>query len=211
MLEVISAVLKESITRNKIASRKDCLTTTELAKLCGVSRFTAINWVNRGKIKTMKTVGGHSRIPISEAISFYEAFHNEKSGVKSESFLHCWQYPRKTNCYKDCEGCLLYKSRINYCFVAVREFGRELIHCRGDCLSCDYFEEFFNSYTKNAQFDNKHQRKDKKLSTDKKSFLYNFIYGVGRGVHGVKETVADIKEVLGRKGFRTRNTEKADV
>ncbi|MBW7989853.1 MAG: helix-turn-helix domain-containing protein [Planctomycetes bacterium] len=41
------------------------MTTTELAKLCGVSRFTIINWINRGKIRTNKTVGGHSRIPVS--------------------------------------------------------------------------------------------------------------------------------------------------
>ena len=68
-------MLKETITKNKINLRKDCLTTTELAKLCGVSRFTIINWVNRGKIGTMKTVLGPCRIPISEAISFYETFH----------------------------------------------------------------------------------------------------------------------------------------
>jgi len=45
-------MLKETITKNKINLRKDCLTTTELAKLCGVSRFTIINWVNQGKIRT---------------------------------------------------------------------------------------------------------------------------------------------------------------
>ena len=43
-------MLKEALAKNKISLRKDSLTTTELAKLCGVSRFTIINWVNRGKI-----------------------------------------------------------------------------------------------------------------------------------------------------------------
>ena len=132
-------MLKEAIAKNKISLRKDYLTTTELAKLCGVSRFTIINWVNRGKIGTMKTLGGHCRIPVSEAISFYESFYKEKKDDISESLCHCWEYPQKANCDKECKNCLLYKSRINYCFVVVREFGKEVVHCEGDCLSCDYF------------------------------------------------------------------------
>jgi excisionase family DNA binding protein len=198
----------ETITKNKINLRKDCLTTTELAKLCGVSRFTIINWVNLGKIRTMKTVGGHCRIPISEAISFYETFHKEKTGVTSDSLCYCWEYSQKTNCGKDCESCLLYKSRINYCFVVVREFGKEVIHCKGDCLNCDYFEEFFTSYSQSEQLNETHESKDKKGATDKKSFLYNFVYGVARGVHEVKEKVTDIKEVFGGKSSRANTNGK---
>ncbi|MCK4792077.1 MAG: helix-turn-helix domain-containing protein, partial [Desulfobacteraceae bacterium] len=136
-------MLKETIAKNKIKLRKDCLTTTELAKLCGVSRFTIINWVNRGKIGTMKTVGGHCRIPVSEAISFYETFHKEKNRVMSESLCHCWEYSQGTNCDRECKSCLLYGSRINYCFVVVRELAKEVLHCKGGCLNCEYFEEFF--------------------------------------------------------------------
>ena len=201
----------ETITKNKINLRKDCLTTTELAKLCGVSRFTIINWVNRGKIRTMKTVGGHCRIPISEAISFYEAFQKEKSGVTSESLCHCWEYPQKTNCDKECKNCLLYKKRINHCFVVVREFGKEVLHCEGDCLNCDYFEEFFSSYRKSEQLNETHDTESEKAATDKKSLLYNFVYGVGRGVQGVKEKVTDIKEVFGGKSSRPKQMENSDA
>jgi len=204
-------MLKETIAKNKINLRKDCLTTTELAKLCGVSRFTIINWVNRGKIKAMKTVGGHCRIPISEAISFYEAFHEEKSGVTSDSLCHCWEYPRKTNYDKECENCLLYKSRINYCFVVVREFGKEVTHCKGDCLNCDYFEEFFSSYRKSEQLNKTQGAEVEKAATDKKSFLYNFAYGVGRGIQGVKEKVTDIKEAFGGGSSQTRQMENSDA
>ena len=201
----------ESITKNKINLRKDCLTTTELAKLCGVSRFTIINWVNRGEIRTMKTVGGHCRIPVSEAISFYETFHKEKTGVTSESLCHCWEYPQKTNCNKECKNCLLYKSRINYCFVVVREFGKEVIHCEGDCLNCDYFEEFFSSYRRSEQLNETHEAKSEKTATDKKSLLYNFVYGVGRGIQGVKGRVTDIKEVFGGKSPQAKQMENSDA
>jgi len=196
-------MLKESLSQNKISVRKDYLTTTELAKLCGVSRFTIINWVNRGKIRTMKTTGGHSRIPVSEAISLYESFYKETDDVKSHSACHCWEYPQKTNCHKDCQNCLLYKSRINYCFVVVRHFGKEMIRCDGDCLNCDYFEEFFTSYGESKQPNKTPDTESEKRTGDKKSFLYNFVYGVGRGVQEVKEKVTDIKEVLGGKSSRT--------
>ena len=197
-------MLKETITKNKIELRKDCLTTTELAKLCGVSRFTIINWVNRGKIRTMKTVGGHCRIPVSEAIAFYETFHKEKTGVISESLCHCWEYPQKAKYDKNCKNCLLYKSRINYCFVVVREFGKEVVRCEGDCLDCDYFEEFFSSYSKSKQLNEMHEAKGEKVAKDKKSFLYNFVYGVGCGIKEVKEKVTDIKNVIGGKNSRAK-------
>ncbi|NQT02135.1 MAG: helix-turn-helix domain-containing protein [Planctomycetes bacterium] len=204
-------MLKETITKNKVILRKDCLTTTELAKLCGVSRFTIINWVNRGKIRTMKTVGGHCRIPVSEAISFYETFHKGKSGVTSESLCHCWEYPQKANCDKECKNCLLYGSRINYCFVVAREFGKELIRCKGDCSNCDYFEEFFSSYSKNAQLNETHEAKGVKVAKDKKNFLYNVVYGVGRGIQEVKGRVTDIKEVFGVGGSRTKQMEDSNA
>ena len=204
-------MLKEAIAKNKISLRKDYLTTTELAKLCGVSRFTIINWVNRGKIGTMKTVGGHCRIPVSEAISFYESFYKEKKDDISESLCHCWEYPQKANCDKECKNCLLFKSRINYCFVVVREFGKEVVHCEGDCLSCDYFEEFFSSYSKIEQLNETKAGESKKRAKDKKSFLYNFVYGVGRGIQEVKEKVTDIKEVFGGKSSRPKQMENNDA
>lgn len=204
-------MLKEIISKNKISLRKDYLTTTEVAKLCGVSRFTIINWVNRGKIKTMKTTGGHCRIPVSEAISFYESFYKETDNVKSHSSCYCWEYPQKTNCHKECKNCLLYKSRINYCFVVVRQFSKEVIHCDGDCLNCDYFEEFFTSYSESRHPKEAADSRGDKRARDKKSFLYNFVYGVGRGIQGVKGKVADIKDVIGGKGSRLKNMEKADA
>ena len=205
------SMLKETVTKNKINLRKDCLTTTELAQLCGVSRFTIINWVNRGKIRTMKTVGGHCRIPISEAISFYETFHREKTGVTTESLCHCWEYPQKADCEKECKNCLLYKSRINYCFVVVREFGKEVIHCKGDCLNCDYFEEFFSSYSKTERLNETYEAKTEKTAKDKKSFLYNVVYGVGRSVQEVKEKVTDIKKAFGSASSKTKKMESSNA
>ncbi|MHC4144150.1 MAG: helix-turn-helix domain-containing protein [Planctomycetota bacterium] len=49
-------------------AQSDYMTTTDVARLCGVSRFTIINWAKEGKIKTIRTVGRHHRIQASEAL-----------------------------------------------------------------------------------------------------------------------------------------------
>ena len=43
------------------------LSTHEFADMAGVTPITVIAWCKKGKIKYKKTMGGHRRIPISEA------------------------------------------------------------------------------------------------------------------------------------------------
>ncbi len=64
--------------------RSDYMTTTDVARLCGVSRFTIINWAKEGKIKTIRTVGRHHRIRESEALSLLRSL-GEKRRVSSPS------------------------------------------------------------------------------------------------------------------------------
>jgi len=46
------------------------LTSKELAKAIGASESSMRRWTNSGVIRTARTVGGHRRIAISEAIRF---------------------------------------------------------------------------------------------------------------------------------------------
>jgi excisionase family DNA binding protein len=203
-------VIKEKIKTKKNDLHKDYMTTTKLAKLCGVSRFTIINWINQGKIRANKTLGGHSRIPVSEAISFYETLMKEKMGVTSESLCHCWEHRRKTNCDKECKTCLIYGNKINYCFLVVREFGKESIHCEGDCLNCDYFEEFFSNYNNKVLHNEISDAEDVKLTKDKKKFLYSFAYSFGRGVKGLKGKATGIKKVLRARCSRAKQMDESN-
>jgi len=181
-----SVARKGTVRDNESKRRSGYLTTTELARLCGVSRFTIINWTNRGKIRANRTVGRHYRIPVSEAMSFLETFRNEKKGVASGSSGHCWEYLQKTNCDKECRNCLIYRREVDYCFEVVRQFGKGVIRCKGDCLNCGYFEDFFSFYRKRTQLEEPYDKKSKKATKGKKDFLYNVAYGVGRGVNVLK-------------------------
>ena len=185
-MSVINEAKKGTVKGNESKQRSGYMTTTELARLCGVSRFTIINWTNRGKIRANRTVGRHYRIPVSEAMSFLETFRNEKKGVASGSSGHCWEYLQKTNCDKECRNCLIYRREVDYCFEVVRQFGKGVICCKGDCLNCGYFEEFFSFYRKRTQLEEPYDKKSKKATKEKKHFMYNFAYGVGRGVNVLK-------------------------
>ena len=188
---ISSTVREKPMTIDKVKLEKDYLSTTELAKLCGVSRFTIINWTNQGKINAFKTIGGKYRIPVAEAISFLESLHwktshKTKRGLAPDALGHCWEYPEKTNCDNKCKNCLIHKREIDYCFIVVRQFGKRVIRCQGDCLNCEYFGEFFGFYSGSSQAKEPFDEKGKKTAAEKKNFLYNCAYSVGRGVHVLK-------------------------
>ena len=136
-------MIKNIISQEKQASYSKLLTTSEFAKLCGVTRFTVRNWVDLGKIKFVKTMGGHRRIPDSEVVSFIRIRDQLDKKSPQNAVLHCWQYADKIHCGKECGKCLAYIQKIDYCFLAVKQFGKKLIRCEGHCLDCSYFNEIF--------------------------------------------------------------------
>jgi len=89
-MTVISAARKEAVRGHESKPRSGYMTTTEVARLCGVSRFTIINWAKQGKIKTIRTVGRHYRIPASEALALLRTFDQEKKASSSGSGGRCW-------------------------------------------------------------------------------------------------------------------------
>src|SRR5687767_14727169 len=50
--------------------RRDLLTPKELALAIGTSESSVRRWVDSGAVKLSRTVGGHRRIPLTEAIRF---------------------------------------------------------------------------------------------------------------------------------------------
>ncbi len=93
MISSTASVKAKPTTIDQTKLKKDHLTTTELAKLCGVSRFTIWNWIKQHKIKAVRTVGGQYRIPASEAISFLETCHKARKSLAPGALGHCWEYP----------------------------------------------------------------------------------------------------------------------
>ena len=57
------------------------LTTSQAAKICDVTRFTILNWIKKGKLLAVSTLGGHQRIP-REAILVL--LKKESQSIKQE-------------------------------------------------------------------------------------------------------------------------------
>jgi len=152
-MSATSGTPKESVKGDGSKKRSGYLTTTELARLCGVSRFTIINWAKRGRIKAIRTAGRHYRIPASEALSLLRTFDEKEETHSSDLGGNCQAQKQETSPAppKDSKR---------------RGWASSDEECR-NCLSDDQ--------------ENKHQK------GKKKKFLYNFGYGIGRGVHILKE------------------------
>jgi excisionase family DNA binding protein len=50
------------------------LTTSDIARHCGVSRKSVIRWIEQGRIKAYRTPGGHYRIQQTNFLDFLEQF-----------------------------------------------------------------------------------------------------------------------------------------
>jgi len=105
-MSVTSVARKGTVRGNESKRRSGYLTTTELARLCGVSRFTIINWTKQGRIKATRTVGRHYRIPVSEALSLLRSFEEKKKSSSSGSGGHFRQQVPTTNGDEERGNCL---------------------------------------------------------------------------------------------------------
>ncbi len=105
-MSVITVAAKETVKKGESKRRSGYMTTTELARLCGVSRFTIINWVKQGKIKAIRTAGRHCRIPVSEALSLLRTFGEKKKLSSPDLKESCRQQVSTTNGDEECGNCL---------------------------------------------------------------------------------------------------------
>ncbi len=105
-MSVTSVARKGTARDNESKRRSGYLTTTELARLCGVSRFTIINWTKQGRIKATRTVGRHYRIPVSEALSLLRTFEEKKKSSSSDLKEPCRQQVPTTNGDEERRNCL---------------------------------------------------------------------------------------------------------
>lgn len=62
--------LEASVLRAAAESGSDFLTPRGLARALGIGESSVKRWTNEGLIGVVKTVGGHRRIPVSEALRF---------------------------------------------------------------------------------------------------------------------------------------------
>lgn len=55
------------------------VTTGELGRACGVTASAVKKWIRQGKVRAIRTPGGHFRIPVEEIIRITRA-HGDQNG-----------------------------------------------------------------------------------------------------------------------------------
>ena len=126
----------------------DYLTTAEASKYLNVTRFTVLNWIKSGKLQSASTFGGHSRIPrgVLQAALKQVTTTNRSTTIttpipkESNSTVHCWESKEvaASKCGHNCTKCLIFKKKVDVCFLSVKEYGSLKVECKQDCMSCTY-------------------------------------------------------------------------
>lgn len=179
---------------------KEYLTTSEAAKLCKVTRFTVRNWVKQGKLRAITTPGGHQRIPKEAVLGLLKKSQTVEQKtpavVSGDMEVRCWEAKEVLASGKhQCASCLVFKEQVNRCFLTVKTFGSEKVHCNIDCLSCVYFAKHYPRQKK-AITGMRLKAVAKLASTvphadkaDIADLLKKGFYVAGRGIAKVKKTL----------------------
>ena len=126
---------------------KKYLTTFQAAEIMSVTPDSVLKWIKSGKLKALKTPGGHHRIESTSVQNFLKASTPESASDKKKSpniFQYCWQFnSQQNNCIQECKDCVVFKSRAKYCFEMSglsKEAGLLKLFCKSSCSECRYYE-----------------------------------------------------------------------
>lgn len=131
-MSVITVPEKATSKGGENKHRSGFMTTTELARLCGVSRFTIINWTKQGKIKATKTIGNHYRIPVSEALSLLKSFSKRGNTPPPDVKPPNRQQVSMTDNDRECGNCLTDDKKNK----PVKAKKKNLLHAFGYGVGC---------------------------------------------------------------------------
>ena len=126
--------------------RADYLTTAQASKFLNVTRFTVLNWIKCGKLQSAATFGGHSRIPrgvLQAALKQIKSTHRPLS-PDMDSIVNCWDSKEINKCgTHNCTKCLVFKKKLNRCFLAVGHYGSLKRECAHECIDCAYLAKHY--------------------------------------------------------------------
>jgi excisionase family DNA binding protein len=131
---------------------RNYFTTNDIARMCNVTRQTAINWIKSRKLKANFTPGGHRRVLEEDLIAFFKENRMDPAIIETYENEHrktvppCWEYFSmgftSRSSRHDCERCLIKEARAQRCFAIARALPPEEMACQPDCGQCSYFRRY---------------------------------------------------------------------
>jgi excisionase family DNA binding protein len=122
------------------------LTTGKAARLCSVKPDTVLKWIKQGRLRAIRTAGGHYRVEERDVTALLARDHHGKREWEQRTALcsrpmRCWEYMNHGP-GTECENCVVYHVRSAYCFrlaSVVRGVGHGKRFCTGSCQECPYY------------------------------------------------------------------------
>jgi len=61
-----------------------------------------------------------------------------------KEYVYCWEFHKRNKSHpaiegKECEDCLVFKTKAKDCFILRRQAEPEQVRCRRPCEECDYY------------------------------------------------------------------------
>ncbi len=138
---------------NGDGSASRLLTTGQVAELCSVKPDTVRKWIRRGRLKALRTAGGHNRIPWEQVLPYLpesgkEPVPGATPGNDCPALpLRCWEYMAGRGgdgaVRKECRACVVFRIRASWCFEVAGldcDIGHLKRFCSKSCNDCAYFQ-----------------------------------------------------------------------
>lgn len=119
------------------------LSVGKVARMCGVSNRTVLNWIAQGRIEAHALPSGHFRVHVDEVRVFMQSNEMElPSKISEASALRdtlCWVRRDLTEGHA-CHRCQVLVTQSLHCFMARRLLGDAAVGCPEPCGSCRYLK-----------------------------------------------------------------------
>lgn len=135
--------------------QKEFLTTAEVANICKCSHDTVKRWLENQQLAGHRlTPQGRWRILPRDLVKFMD-HHGFPIGEEARAvlglpqpavkdFVYCWEFHKRNKTHpaiegKECEDCLVFRTKARECFVLRDQSSHNQIFCDGPCEGCEYY------------------------------------------------------------------------
>ncbi len=124
----------------------ESLTTGRAARLCSVKPDTVLKWIKKGRLRAVRTAGGHFRVEEREVLRLLARnglpdLRERELPVLCSRPMRCWEYMSNSP-GETCKDCIVYQVHAVWCFrmvALVRGAGHGRHFCVGPCQDCPYY------------------------------------------------------------------------
>ena len=122
------------------------LTTGKVAQRCSVKPDTVLKWIKKGRLRAVRTMGGHFRVDERDLVPLLENVEDDEDRIDNAPAcahppLRCWEY-MSDDSQEECQTCSAFRVHAAWCFQLVKlthAAGHNKKFCTGSCLDCPYY------------------------------------------------------------------------